>query len=110
MQDSERQEMRRIIRKKIVDVEIQIVSLREASRPIAPDNAIGRLTRLEAMNARSISEASLLLTEKVLVRLTSLLSRIDEEDFGLCVECEEEIEMNRLRAMPEAVRCIGCAK
>lgn len=36
------------------------------------------------------------------------LHRIDEGDFGICVECGEDIELNRLNASPIASRCISC--
>ena len=36
-----------------------IENLKETSKPVAPDNAIGRLTRMEAINSKSISDASL---------------------------------------------------
>ncbi|EAR60133.1 TraR/DksA family transcriptional regulator [Neptuniibacter caesariensis] len=36
------------------------------------------------------------------------LKRIDEGDFGFCLDCGEEIELSRLRACPTASRCIRC--
>ncbi len=36
------------------------------------------------------------------------LKRIDEGEFGFCVDCGDEIELSRLRAYPAAGRCIRC--
>jgi DnaK suppressor protein len=36
------------------------------------------------------------------------LRKIDEKEFGLCEECEEEIALKRLQARPEAPLCIQC--
>ncbi len=36
-----------------------INSFSETSKPVSPDNAIGRLTRMEAISSQGISEASL---------------------------------------------------
>lgn len=36
------------------------------------------------------------------------LERIEEGDFGSCIDCTEEIELSRLRACPTAARCIRC--
>jgi DnaK suppressor protein len=36
------------------------------------------------------------------------LRRIDEGDYGICEDCDEEIPVGRLNAMPFAVRCIEC--
>jgi DnaK suppressor protein len=36
------------------------------------------------------------------------LRRIDRGEFGTCLDCEEDISLKRLAALPWAVRCIAC--
>jgi DnaK suppressor protein len=36
------------------------------------------------------------------------LRRIDEGLFGTCLDCEEDISLKRLAAVPWAARCIAC--
>jgi len=36
------------------------------------------------------------------------LLRIDEGRFGTCEDCEEEISLGRLNAIPFALRCVDC--
>lgn len=36
------------------------------------------------------------------------LRRIDEGIFGICLDCEEDIKLKRLAALPWAARCIAC--
>jgi DnaK suppressor protein len=36
------------------------------------------------------------------------LRRIDAGAFGTCLDCEEDINVKRLAALPWAVRCIAC--
>jgi len=36
------------------------------------------------------------------------LLRIEEEEYGICEECEEEIPLGRLKAMPFARHCVKC--
>ena len=36
------------------------------------------------------------------------LQKIDEGTYGICEECEEEIPIKRLKAIPEARYCIAC--
>jgi DnaK suppressor protein len=36
------------------------------------------------------------------------LRRIDEGIFGTCLDCEEDISLKRLAAVPWAARCIAC--
>ena len=36
------------------------------------------------------------------------LLRIDENEYGVCEECEEDIPLGRLKAMPFARHCVKC--
>ena len=36
------------------------------------------------------------------------LTRIDKGSFGTCLDCEEDISLKRLAAVPWAARCIVC--
>ncbi len=36
------------------------------------------------------------------------LRRLDKGEYGICVDCGEQIELNRLRANPVTKRCIAC--
>ena len=43
-------------------------------------------------------------------RVITTLKRLDKEDFGLCEECEEEINEKRLRFNPTFNLCVNCAE
>jgi RNA polymerase-binding protein DksA len=45
-----------------------------------------------------------------IVKITAALTRMDEGNFGLCTECGESIDTNRVLAYPYAEECIDCAK
>ena len=45
---------------------------------------------------------------KTLMQVASALSRIDDGDFGICLECEEPISPKRLAAVPWASYCLKC--
>ena len=36
------------------------------------------------------------------------LARIDDNSYGQCVDCGQEIPEGRLDARPDAARCVGC--
>ncbi len=38
------------------------------------------------------------------------LHRMETDSYGVCVDCEEPIPAARLRAKPEALRCIACQR
>lgn len=43
-----------------------------------------------------------------LADVNAALLRIDDGEYGMCVDCEEEISPRRLRAVPWAARCVSC--
>ena len=56
-------------------------------------------------------ELGLLLGDREREKLHAIdeaLLRIDEGDYGVCEECEEEIPLGRLKAMPFARHCVKC--
>jgi RNA polymerase-binding protein DksA len=40
--------------------------------------------------------------------IESALARVDSGDYGLCMDCEEPIDLRRLEAHPAALRCARC--
>lgn len=106
---ADRDRLRQHIRREQDKVREDIACLAGQSGPVAPNNAIGRLSRLEAISSRSISEAKLGDARSRLVLLDHALTRIDHPDFGLCVGCGDPIAPARLQFMPEARYCVDCA-
>lgn len=98
------------ILQKIKAVKADIASYKLSTQPVAPDNAIGRLTRLEAMNSKSINEKALLTARNRLVKLEQALTMLYNNDFGYCKHCEEPIPFERLLILPEADFCVHCAE
>jgi RNA polymerase-binding protein DksA len=45
-----------------------------------------------------------------LSRISATLALIDTGHYGLCSECETQIDVNRLKAYPYATECIDCAE
>ena len=107
-------EQKQILREKIQDqienLKNNIVSLEKATRPISPDNAIGRISRMEAISAKSVNEKALANAKARMAGLLRALDNLDDPDFGLCVICNEEIPLGRIMLMPEATTCVKCAQ
>ena len=96
-----------ITKRKAAEEEIE--HLKELTKPVAPDNAIGRLSRMDAINNKTINEASLRENEKKLQKLERARGNIDEDSFGSCSKCGDEIAFGRLKFMPWTTRCVQCA-
>lgn len=86
-------------------------STREASQPVALDQAsVGRLSRMDAMQGQAMALEAKRRRELLLRRVTSALSRIDSGDFGICLDCDQEIARRRLETDPAAALCVQCAE
>lgn len=105
----ERQTIKQEIQKRIEQTNKTIEKLREQSRPVALDGTIGRVTRMDAIGHRSISEASLREAENSLSMLEYALNNIDKENFGICGACKAKIPLERILAIPEVRLCVNCA-
>src|SRR5210317_870195 len=110
MQEVEKKKLANQIRDKIESVKEDIISYSERTQPVAPDDAIGRLTRMDAIGNKSINEAALREARNTLAKLERALKMIDRPGFGMCRECEEPIPLARLMIMPESDMCVDCAE
>lgn len=98
------------IEAEIASTKVDISNYRELTRPIAPENAIGRVSRMDAINNKSVNEAALRKAEQKLNNLQIALSNIDDPDFGICGRCKKEIPLGRILLMPQSRFCVGCAR
>ena len=86
-----------------------IEELKELVQPEAPDSAIGRVSRMDAINNRSINEAALRKKKLQLSKIETALKEINQPDFGLCIRCGKSIQPARILLMPESKVCVNCA-
>jgi DnaK suppressor protein len=110
MNSRERKEFKEVILEEIESQKHQIESLLKFVKPIPPDNAIGRLTRMEAIGNRGVSQASLSSAQRKLARLETALNKIKNPEFGVCVRCSSLIPKGRMLLIPESVTCVACAQ
>ena len=88
---------------------VDILEMEKNTQPVKPENSLGRISRMDAINNKSVMEAALRNTRKKLTKLKTALSHIDDKDFGLCSSCKNEIQIKRLLFMPESDQCVRCA-
>lgn len=95
--------------RKLADLEERIAEYRELTKPIPPSEAIGRVSRMDAINNRSVNEAALRQLEKEKDQLAKAMDRMRDAKFGKCMRCGDDIPVGRLMLMPGASRCVRCA-
>ncbi len=79
----------------------QIVELDQTS--------VGRVSRMDAMQGQAMAIAANQRRQIELQKIGAALKRIDQEEYGYCLECDEEIAEPRLKLDPATSLCIACA-
>ncbi len=102
-------ELKSKIIERIAKLEKQLISLREMTEPVAPDVSIGRVSRMDAINNKSVMETSLRNSEAKLSGLKYALQNIDNPEFGICDKCKQPIQEGRILLMPEKRYCVRCS-
>ncbi|WP_339855410.1 TraR/DksA family transcriptional regulator [uncultured Nisaea sp.] len=93
-------------------VELQAVmdSASDSAKPVELDQTrVGRLSRMDALQGQAMAKETERRRGVELQRIASALARIEDEDFGYCVTCGEEIPLKRLELDPAVTTCIACA-
>lgn len=94
---------------RIAKLEKEIISLKDLTQPISPDSAIGRISRMDAINNRSVNEAALRKKKVQLLALKDAVKNIYSDNFGKCITCGQAIPLGRIMIMPESKKCVNCA-
>ena len=80
----------------------------ELSQPISPDNAIGRVSRMDAINNKSVLDAALQKAKERLIGLERNMEKLGSKDFGVCPKCKKDIRIERILLAPESSFCVNC--
>ena len=95
---------------KIEQLEMEIKEIKKLAAPIEPENAIGRISRMDAINNKTINDRLLRNAAEKKKKLKLALNRTDDPKFGFCTLCEKPIQEARLLLMPESSLCVNCAR
>ena len=108
MTEAEKKELIRIIHSEIDKLKKKLEDIKLFTAPVEPDCAIGRISRMDAINNKSIFEASERNIRSRLSQLDQALKMTNDRDFGLCIKCRKSIAIERLRLKPEIRVCASC--
>ena len=94
--------------KDISDISLKTVKDRA---PVELDqHATGRLSRMDAMRQQSMDTAKEARRIERIRLIKAALKRLEEGDYGYCLNCDATISNGRLRLDPSFSLCIDCAK
>lgn len=104
----QKEELIAIIKADIEKLTRKIAELKSFAEPVAPDNAIGRISRMDAINNKSIVDASLRNLQSRLDQLQKISQVVHNKEYGMCIKCHRNIAFERLKIRPEIRLCADC--
>ncbi len=100
----ELQRRRRTILETVRRERAELEGLRAAERD--PEFEEGAQSEHEQYTLASLSDSQ----RREVASITAALVRIDAGEYGICSDCEQEIDPRRLAALPTALFCTDCAR
>lgn len=83
----------------------------EAAKPVELDQTrVGRVSRMDAMQAQAMSLSAKRRRELQIKKIDAAFQRLERDDFGYCITCGEEINVERLKIELTTLLCIDCAE
>ena len=81
------------------------------TRPVELDQtAVGRLSRMDDLQTQAMSIERERRRKDEIIRIKSALERINQDEYGYCVNCGKEIDSQRIEFDPAIPTCVDCAK
>ncbi len=95
---------------RLTALEQEGASASEDRKPVELDQqSVGRLSRMDSLQVQAMAKATEQRRQLERQRIRAALARIDDGEYGQCVDCGDAIGAGRLAADPLAARCLACA-
>ncbi|MBI1261526.1 MAG: TraR/DksA family transcriptional regulator [Rhizobiales bacterium] len=103
-------ELRATLEAELADILSLSATTGESRAPVSLDQqSVGRLSRMDAMQGQAMAQAAESRRKQRVGLIQAALQRMDEGEYGFCLECGDEISDGRLNAEPTSTRCVACA-
>ena len=78
-------------------------------QPVTLDQqSVGRVSRIDAIQQQQMAIANREQDRKLLIAIRKSLVRVDNDEYGYCLECAEPVGFARLEVQPQAEYCVRC--
>jgi len=72
-------------------------------------SSVGRLSRMDALQGQQMALEAERRRKQELLQIKAALVRLENDEFGYCATCGEEIAAGRLAINPIALHCVKCS-
>jgi DnaK suppressor protein len=101
-------DLRRMLQDRQRETRDEVESRIHEVRVDGPNPVLDEAEHATADVQSDIELALIQMRAETLDRIAEALVQLDAGEYGLCVECDEEISERRLRVLPFAIRCTAC--
>ena len=108
MTQEEKEELKHIIQTEIAALTDEIVTIQTSLRPIKKDCSLDSIDHKMLKQEQNINIQRYEVAKQRLNRLKAAYLNIDNKEYGVCQECEEDINIERLKLVPESKYCVSC--
>jgi DnaK suppressor protein len=96
---------------RLSELEKSHAATEESRAPVALDQTTqGRLSRMDALQVQAMALETDRRRKIEIKRVEAAILRMENDEFGYCASCGDEIEVKRLDNDPACPNCISCAR
>jgi DnaK suppressor protein len=96
------------IKKQLQDARQEIAISRGSREEVCIEQAADTMDQVQSAEARELAIRNLDRSARRLRQIEDALRRLESGGYGTCANCEEEIGLKRLRAVPWTQFCLKC--
>lgn len=108
MTPKEKQELKEIIQSEITSLTTEVDTIQTALKPIKKDCSLDSIDHKMLKQDQNVNIQRYEVAKIRLNRLKAAYVNIDTQEYGVCQECEEDINIERLKLIPESKYCVSC--
>jgi DnaK suppressor protein len=108
MTQLEKNQLKLLIDKEIQALTLKVNKLQSELKPIKKDCSLDSIDHKILKQDQNITIQRYETMLKRLNRLKATYPKIDTSLYGICKECDEDINIERLKLIPESEYCVAC--
>ena len=109
MEASLKEEYRSKLEGVLAEIEDYLSKSEDAAEAVSPDKSLGRLSRMEAMQDQQLVLEVRRRHKRKKADVLNAIARLEQDQYGNCMFCGNQISADRLDAFPEVQTCVNCA-
>lgn len=109
MDAATQEHFRKKIEALLAELKQSLTTSQDAAAPVRLDPAIGRLSRMDAIQSQQMALTLQQRQHDQVQRLERALGRIKDGNYGQCRRYRQAIAVERLEVQPDAMLCVTCA-